>query len=215
MEERAKKSSRFSNFNSTTIPNPISEVFLRDQPRGLARQALGIPDKCVVFIAIAASLSDPAKQIKRLVSSFVSISSPDPTDKLLLLVGAAGERYENLEAGVRWLGALSSSELAEVAGAADWVLSTSIAESAGMTIVECGALGVPSIVLDSGGVRDMIINSVTGLLADSYDEFERCLRLAARKEVASQDFGQAAKAFARNRHDPRLVAKRYLTVYGG
>lgn len=215
MEDRARNSSRFANFAVTTIPNPISEVFLRDRPRDLAREELGITEGCVVFIAIAANLSDPAKQIQRLVASFASVPGLDPADKLLLLVGGAGQRYENLETRVRWLGPLSSSELAEVAAAADWVLSTSIAESAGMTIVECGALGVPSIALDSGGVKDMINNSVTGLLVESYEEFERCLGLAARKEISTQELGRGAKAFARNRHDPKSVAEKYLEIYEG
>lgn len=213
MEEQAKKSSRFQNFSISTIPNPVANAFFEEKSRESARKKLGITEECVVFIAISANLSDPAKQINKLVSSFISASKANPTNSLLLLVGAAGERYSNHDAGIRWLGALSSSAVADIACSADWVLSTSVAESAGMTIVECGALRVPAIAIDSGGVRDMISHSITGFINKSQEEFEQCLKRAIDKEVDSARMGQEAQKFSRMRHDPKVAAKSYVELY--
>jgi glycosyltransferase involved in cell wall biosynthesis len=213
MEKRVKASSRFRNFHVVTIPNPISEEFLRDINKESARNKLGIDPDSVVFLAVASNLSDSAKNIEGTVAAFRAIQSSFQNNHTLLLVGENGEKFSNPELKIRWLGQMKPPALAEVAAASDWVLSNSVAESAGMTIAECGALGVPAIVLDSGGITEMMIPSQSGLIARNDEEFRNHLMLAGSKMADQETLGEQAKLFARAKFSPGAVAQAYVSLY--
>lgn len=213
MEKRVKASSRFRNFHVVTIPNPISEEFLRDINKESARNKLGIEPDSVVFLAVASNLSDSAKNIEGTVAAFRAIQSSFQNNHTLLLVGENGEKFSNPELKIRWLGQMKPPALAEVAAASDWVLSNSVAESAGMTIAECGALGVPAIVLDSGGITEMLLPSQSGLIARNDEEFRNHLMLAGSKMADQEARGEQAKLFARTKFSPGAVAQAYVSLY--
>ena len=213
MEKRVKASSRFRDFDVVTIPNPISEEFMLDINKKATRNKLGIQSDSVAFLAVANNLNDPAKNIQGTVEAFKTLQVSSRNNHTLLLVGANGEKFSNQELNIRWLGKMGPSSLAEVGAASDWVLSKSMAESAGMTIAECGALGVPAIVLDSGGISEMLLPSVSGLVARSDEEFVRQILLAGSKMVDQETLGKHARIFARNRFSPRNIAETYIKLY--
>jgi glycosyltransferase involved in cell wall biosynthesis len=214
MERKVHQSSRFRNAKVVTIPNPISEDFLLDISKNESRHKLGLSDNSIVFVLIANNLSDPAKNVKLAVEAFGSLrSSSREPQAYLYLVGLGGEKFENQELGIRWTGPLNPSNLAETAAAADWVLSTSFAESAGMTIPECASLGVPSIVMDAGGVSEMLVPKETGLVAKTDKEFTGFLELAMGNELSQSELSGAARVFARERFNPKTIAQKYLELY--
>jgi glycosyltransferase involved in cell wall biosynthesis len=53
---------------------------------------------------------------------------------------------------------------------ADMLVSTSINEALGNVFMEALVLGVPVLASDSGGIRDLIVDGETGLLAEPLDE---------------------------------------------
>jgi glycosyltransferase involved in cell wall biosynthesis len=214
MESKVKASSRFRNSRVVTIPNPISEVYLKDIPKDKARYEMGISSHAIVFVLIADNLSDPIKNVMLAVESFGSLKNSIKTEALLVLVGSGGEKFENPEIGIRWTGKLDPARLATAAAAADWVLSSSMAESAGMTIAECASLGVPSIVIDAGGVSEMLIPFQSGFVARTNQDFRNFLESAIRKTLDQPKMSQAAKLFARKKFAPNTVAQRYLDLYG-
>jgi glycosyltransferase involved in cell wall biosynthesis len=213
MEKRVKASSKFRDFRVVTIPNPISEEFLRDINKESARNKLGIKPDSVVFIAVASHLSDSAKNIQGTVAAFMALQGSSQKNHTLLLVGENGEKFSNPELKIRWLGKMEPPALAEVAAASDWVLSNSVAESAGMTIAECGALGVPAIVLDSGGITEMLLPSQSGLIARNDKEFRSHLMLAGSKLANQETLGGQAKLFARTKFSPSAIAQAYINLY--
>lgn len=213
MEKRVKASSRFRDFDVVTIPNPISEEFLSDINKKSARDKLGIPPDSVAFLAVASNLNEPRKNIQGTVEAFKTLQGSSRNNHTLLLVGANGEKFSNPELNIRWLGKMGPSALAEVGAAADWVLSKSVAESAGMTIAECGALGVPAIVLDSGGIAEMLLPSQSGLVATSDEEFVSQILFAGSKMIDQETLGKHARIFARNRFSPRNIAETYIKLY--
>jgi glycosyltransferase involved in cell wall biosynthesis len=213
MESKVKASSRFRNSRVVTIPNPISEEYLKDIPKDKARYKMGINSHAIVFVLIANNLSDPAKNVMLSVESFKSLKKSNDAEALLVLVGSGGEKFENPEMGIRWTGKLDPSKLAEAAAAADWVLSSSVAESAGMTIAECASLGVPSIVIDAGGVSEMLIPFQSGFVAKTNQDFRNFLESAISKTLDQSKMSEAAKTFARKKFEPNAVAQQYLDLY--
>jgi glycosyltransferase involved in cell wall biosynthesis len=71
-------------------------------------------------------------------------------------------------------------------------------EGWGITVVEAGACGTPSLASDSPGLRDSVRHGETGYLVPHGDEqalAERMLQLAADRPLVEQ-LGQAARRFA-------------------
>jgi glycosyltransferase involved in cell wall biosynthesis len=213
MERQVNLSSKFRNAKIVTIPNPISETFLEAKSKSAARAKLYIEKDTLVFILIAGNLSDPAKNVSATVDSIRALKGTTGEDPLLLLVGSEGQRFESKDLGIRWLGIVPPSELSGIAAAADWVVSSSLAESAGMTIAECAALGVPSIVIDSGGVSEMLLHGKSGLVAKNHDEFSRFIRDSLLEKFDREEMGMAAKDFAQTHFHPSTIAQKYLDLY--
>jgi glycosyltransferase involved in cell wall biosynthesis len=101
-----------------------------------------------------------------------------------------------------------------VLGAADLLVSTSRSESAGLTILEAAALGVPSIVLGETGSQDLIIDGVTGVIVNDWEQLgQEVLRLSENTALLSK-LGVAAKAHVQGNR-PQFIAKKYLEIYEG
>ncbi|MFW5702321.1 MAG: glycosyltransferase family 4 protein, partial [Bacteroidota bacterium] len=63
------------------------------------------------------------------------------------------------------LGRIPREELPELYSAADVFLFPSEADTFGMSVLEAQACGVPAIVSDKGGPRDIVIDGETGYVA--------------------------------------------------
>ena len=178
----------------TVIPNPISNFFFQERSRETARVKLNIQPNETVGIAIAADLEDPRKRIGELAKIFYSCApAKADTPVRLLLVGRKGEKFHDPTRNIFWLGELAPDELADIAVACDLVLSISRSESAGMTIRECGALGVGSLVLGGSGISEMLTHEKSGYVADNDDEFRWYLSKILAGNISTLSLGQEAK----------------------
>jgi glycosyltransferase involved in cell wall biosynthesis len=196
------------------IPNPISREFFGEFSRSASRSKLQLGHEDLVFISIASDLTNPSKKITELVDLFLNSESPrKPQNKVLVLVGSNGEKFHSPENSVFWMGSLTARELAEVASATDWVLSMSDAESAGMTIAECGAQGVPALSLNVGGVGEMFMPGKSGILVDDNDEFLGVLNKLISGDIDRQNYAHQARAYSKRMFDPERIALEYVKLY--
>ncbi len=88
---------------------------------------------------------------------------------------------------VHWFGRSTSVEA--LLGAIDVFVSPSRSEGFGMAVVEALGAGVPCVVSDSGGVRDILRHQQDGLL------------------VANGDAAELARALVRVRSEPELIER--------
>lgn len=79
-----------------------------------------------------------------------------------------------------------------------WVaLTPSLKEGWGLTIVEAGARGTPTVAFRSaGGVTEAVLDGTTGLLAEDVDDFTAKLHRLLADHVGRQEMGEAARAHA-------------------
>jgi glycosyltransferase involved in cell wall biosynthesis len=78
-----------------------------------------------------------------------------------------------------------------------WVLvQPSIAEGWGLTVVEAGTVGTPSVAFRVGGLTESIQDGVTGLLAKDFDGFVDALATLLRSEPSRSRMGRAASTHA-------------------
>jgi D-inositol-3-phosphate glycosyltransferase len=132
----------------------------------------------------------------------------------LQLVGNRGEKFHDPINGVSWLGPATAVELAKIARGTDVLVSASSAESAGLSVREFGALGVPTVALASGGIKDLIEDGGSGFLVQSIGELVSSLKDLADRRGDLVVAGERARLLA-EQNRPERVAEKYLEVYRG
>ncbi|XHR28606.1 MAG: glycosyltransferase [Chthoniobacteraceae bacterium] len=107
-------------------------------------------------------------------------------------------------------GALAGAELAIAYASADVFLFPSTTDTYGNVVIEAHAAGLPTVVSDTGGPKELVEEGVTGYVTRSLDveDFTRAVRLlvgdellrkkmaqAARESVLQRDWSRAFRAF--------------------
>jgi glycosyltransferase involved in cell wall biosynthesis len=87
-------------------------------------------------------------------------------------------------------------------------------ESAGLTIAEGAAQGLPALILSSGtGSEEMLINGETGIIATDWSDFFSAIGHLAMDPARRIEMGRAGAKFADRSFNPVKVAKQYLALY--
>ncbi len=107
-------------------------------------------------------------------------------------------------------GALAGAELATAYASADVFLFPSTTDTYGNVVIEAHAAGLPTVVSDTGGPKELVVEGVTGYVTRSLDieDFTRAVRRlvedeplrkrmaqAARESVLQRDWSRAFRAF--------------------
>ena len=119
------------------------------------------------------------KGINELVSAFVRLYKNDPKVGLLLVgffeedldpISEATKRMINACPAVEVVGEKAGDELPACYAASDCFVFPSYREGFPNTVLEAGAMGLPSIVTDINGSREIIIQGKNGLIIPPKDE---------------------------------------------
>lgn len=148
----------------------------------------------------------PSKKFDDIIRYAVSLKDKHPQ----LQVSIVGEGYEhtvlqeqihaaNAETWIHLCGRISDAELVALYQQAWVVASASIAEGWGMTLTEAAACGTPSVATNIVGHKDAVKHKVSGLLANSSEEF--CMYLDQLLSDASF------------RHNLELSAQKFAATF--
>jgi glycosyltransferase involved in cell wall biosynthesis len=155
------------------------------------------------------------KNLAVLVDAFKSLEDPDAR---LVCVGD-GPARENLErslagSAVAFTGYLTGDALATAYASADVFAFPSLTETFGQVVQEAMASRLPVVGFDAEGVRDLVTNGETGLVAhdQSTHTFAEALRRALHSDQLRATLGARAHAFAATR-TWESVMDRLIAVY--
>ena len=104
---------------------------------------------------------------------------------------------------------------------ADWLsisksmLLCSTVEGVPGVVVEASFQGVPTVAVNVGGVKEVLIDGENGLLVSSHDEnlfVEKCEKLLLNKEYQMQ-LGTTAKTIVRERFDLDINTNQFVMLY--
>ncbi|MCY2959810.1 MAG: N-acetyl-alpha-D-glucosaminyl L-malate synthase BshA [Planctomycetota bacterium] len=139
----------------------------------------------------------------------------------LLLVGDGPDQQPSrllarelgIQDRVRFLG--ERDALPELLAPADVFVLSSSEESFGLSALEAMSCGTPVVATDVGGVREVVEDGVTGLLAaaDDMDNFAENLRALLFDRDRTRAMGLAARQSAVTRFAREQVIPRYEAVY--
>ena len=115
----------------------------------------------------------PVKRVRDIVRVFARVNEQVPS--LLVMIGDGPERVD-AEAEARSLGVAEHvmflgkiDAIAPLLAGADLFLLTSDSESFGLSALEALASGVPVLGYDTGGLPEVVVNGVTGVLCPTGD----------------------------------------------
>ena len=86
-------------------------------------------------------------------------------------------------------------------------MSTSIAETFPLVLIEAIACGIPVVAFDVGGIAEIVDDGRTGFLRDRLDELAAVLRDAADLDRA------ACREVAESRFSTRRMVEDHLALY--
>jgi glycosyltransferase involved in cell wall biosynthesis len=199
------------------MPNGVdAELFAPGPDAGGLRERLAIPADAVVA-AFVATL-DLAHHFKRLDVAIDALAQLGD-ESVHLVVAGGGELVDDfrdraarsgVSSRVHFLGAVPHTELPGVLRACDlFLLTTEPPESFGIVLIEAMATGLPVIATDYPGVRAVVVEGETGLLAPRGDAGAVAARLRDLVQSGSDGrarMGAAGRARAEREWNwPRLV----------
>ena len=176
------------------MPNGVdAELFSPGPDKSGLRDRLGIPTDAVVA-AFVATL-DRAHHFKRLDIAIDALAELRD-EHVHIVVAGGGElvgefRGRALERGVservHFLGAIPHPELPDLLRACDlFLLTTEPPESFGIVLIEAMATGLPVVATDYPGVRAVVLEGETGLLAPRGDSGAVAARLRELVEAGAE-----------------------------
>lgn len=157
--------------NVVHIANPIKFPQLNQRDISELRKKLGIPEGAKVLFF--AGRLDPVKGVKHLIEATKSIIEEDSTT--ILAIAGDGNFQGCLEAirpyyqNIILLGFLNKEELYEWYTVSDLGIVPSLYEEFGYVAIEMLLYGLPIIVNNTSGLREIVMSTGTGTLVDITD----------------------------------------------
>ena len=157
-------------------------------PEGLNFEPLrGVPDRGSNPIVVFSGRLTRAKRPDHALYAFEQIKARFPLAELWVF--GEGPFRSKLEShargGVKFFGSLESEKRRSLLAKCWVLLVPGVREGWGLNVIECNALGVPSVAYDVPGLRDSIKDGETGLLVKSGD----CEDLAKKAICVLEDVG--------------------------
>lgn len=203
----------------TVIPNPIDTDRWQSIDQHLARQLLGLPQNCplLLFGAMGGG-NDPRKGMDLLLAALTQLRTEDNLHDPQLVVFGQSEPQSPPQLGfpVHYTGHLHDDlSLRALYSAADLMVVPSRQEAFGQTASEGHACGTPVVAFNTGGLRDIVVDCVTGALADPFEpaSLAAAIRWVLNDPQRRQQLGAAARSRAERLWKSERVAGQYAEVY--
>ncbi|WP_088006149.1 glycosyltransferase [Indiicoccus explosivorum] len=212
------------------IPIGVDGTFKPPLNRQQSRKALGHASPLFVF----AGRLEETKGIHTLLQAFRMLIDRSAGDSKPTLVVAGGEpdaidpgtglpRDEKLRSAcssisshVTFLGPQTQEELARLFGAATATIVPSYYESFGMVAAEAQACGSPVIASSVGGLKNVVRDGVTGLLAEPKNAHDLAIAMEvlAVNTVLTERMSRHAARIAAEEFQWDSISKQVSSMYG-
>jgi len=197
-----------------TIPNGIDTAVFFSRAQRDARQRLGLPDDRPLLLSAGYLIE--RKGHHRVIQALAELRHAGCNAELWIVGGPgregnfAGEiqaavQRNGLERAVHFAGAVKPPVLAEYMSAADVLCLASSREGWPNVVHEALACGLPAVVTDNGGARDMVPSDEYGLVIPAGDH--TALKAALEKALHSQWDRQRIAAWGQQRSWGRVAAE--------
>ncbi len=184
--------------------------------RAETRSRLGIPADAIVFVCVGSCM--PVKNHRACLTSLACLLEECPLSFLLHIGSGPLERQEeslarSLGLHDRVLFAGQRDDVAEALRASDVFLMTSTREGLPVACLEAMSAGLPTVALDTSGLRDLVVDDVTGLLVPSESGVPAAMRRLYDDSDLRDRMGRAARQLVITNFDMQRSVERYVALY--
>jgi glycosyltransferase involved in cell wall biosynthesis len=201
------------------VPNPIDTGRWQPIDQRLARQLLGLPQDCplLLFGAMGGG-TDPRKGLELLLAALAQLRGEPNLQTLQLAVFGQCEPQSPLHLGfhVHYTAHLHDDlSLRALYSAADAMVIPSRQDNLPNTGLEAHACGTPVVAFNTGGLPDIVVDRVTGVLAEPFEpvSLAEAIRWVLEDPQRHQTLRRAARQRAENLWNPERVANLYADIY--
>ncbi|HWI55400.1 MAG TPA: glycosyltransferase [Desulfobacteria bacterium] len=161
------------------------------------------------------------KNIPAAISLLTPLYEQDPRIRLWI-VGPVIEKEEwhtvqklvqENSSWIRYWGEISHAKMGQIYRYADVILNTSLAEGQSSAILEAMATGVPVLVSDIAGNRDIVHHGKTGFLYHDITDFTHYVRRLMDSEELREKMGRMGQEYIEIYHSSEKEAKALQKLY--
>ena len=218
LAEKARKSSLLKDRRIEVIPNSISLSRFIIKNKIESRDYFKIGGNRQVVVFGAARVDAPIKGFHYLKTALQILVKrrPNMKDSLVLVVYGGCKDvdiFKDMPVRHQWLGMVKDDmELVRLYSASDVVVSSSLYETFGQTLIEAQACGCVPVSFDNSGQKDIITHKSNGYLAryQSADDLASGIEWALQADIKREDL---RRNVLRN-FSEGIVANRYIKLYG-
>lgn len=216
LADKARKSMLTKNQDIETVPNAIALQHFHLYDRVEARQTLGVTEPYVIVFG-AARIDDDIKGLSFLIQALHLLVDSERVDKtnlrMLLFGGVKNEQVLNqIPVPYTYMGYIKDErQLSRVYAASNCVVSSSLYETFGQTLIEAMACGCLPVAFTGSGQQDIITHKQNGFLADylSAESLADGISWALTSDIS----GKSLRSDVQKHYSEDVVAKRYMEVY--
>ncbi|MDD7317748.1 MAG: glycosyltransferase [Prevotellaceae bacterium] len=217
LQREAQRSTLLSGSNVSVVPNVLSLSRFRLFPREESRRRLGIGHKYVVMFGAARIDSDIKgfRFLREALSHIVESGMLPKDDLCLILFGGIKNNTLLRDFPIHYIynGYVSGDDtLSMMYSAANCVVSSSLYETFGQTLIEALACGCLPVTFDNSGQTDIVRHRENGYLA----HWKNPKSLAEGITWAALDAETDRMALRRDvveRYSEGVVAQQYIGIY--
>lgn len=199
-----------------TISNAVDDDLfspLSPDEKSTLRNQIGLPTDAL--IAIFTGRLVPGKRVNQLLETWHNIRAAYPNAELLIAgTGTEEESLRKLNVqGVRFLGSIEN--VAPWLQASDIFVLPSIAEGLSVAMLEAMACGLPALVTDVGGARQVIVDRENGWLIPPENPYELEAGIKALFGDADLRFrmGQLGRQSVEKSYSIQLAVESLYNIY--
>lgn len=217
LEEETRSSFLFHDWDIQRTSHVVGAAFSQPLSQEVARSRLGLDfgSHAILFVA-SGGVNDPRKGgdvLKEALSSEAYTRS----DSTLILVGPRPstkiqqEWERSVNANIVWLGPVTTDdELLHLYCAADLLVAPSRLDNLPLTVMEALTCGCPVVAFNVGGISNLVLAEVTGVLVELGDTHGLAVAIA---QGFSPDFRKTVRKSSTSMWGQRQVVAQYLEHY--
>lgn len=208
LAKEAKRSSLLQDFDVEVVPNGIDTNLFSPRDPAFCKDYLGLPKDKVVVLFCSSDLSHPLKGLDYLLQALKAIRSQEV---VLALLGS-GSLPSEPSISFSHLGPATDERLLPlIYSAADLLVVPSIEDNLPNIVMESMSCGTPIVAFDTGGISDMVIHNVTGLVVErrNCSDLAEAISLTASDPVYRTVLGVNCRKRAQAEYSLSKQASRY------
>lgn len=215
LANEAKRSRLLKGMDIETIHYGIETDEFIPRDKIACRAALNIPLNSKVILFGAPGIDNPRKGFRQLDEALKQIQKSFPD--LFLLSFGTGEKSGGSDIPGLHLGYVANNHLLSlIYNCSDVFVIPSLQEAFGQTALEAMSCEIPVVGFNTGGIPDMIIEGVTGYLAETGNIkalAEAVNAVLSLQKGGSLKIGKNCRQKVLNEFSLSLQAEKYLNLY--